>query len=159
MMTMWILGAVFALVGAPLVWIARRAMVRDGTVARWPRTEGVVIRTLLKTSTHRHREKTGLEYDRTMYTPLVWYTYSIDGQRFEGTGIARSIDGVLTAQTTAQAVLDRYPPEKQVAVMYDPADHKASYLEAGDSVGAIILLVFGCFWIALGTLLVALSFA
>lgn len=158
MTTMWILGAVFALVGAPFIYIARRAMARDGAVGRWPRTEGVVTSTTLKTSIHRYREKTGLDFDRTMYTPWVCYTYTVNGQAFEGTGIARSIDGVATSQETAQAVLDRYVPAKQVPVSYDPADPKVAYLEVGDSVGAMILLVFGWFWVALGALLVGLSF-
>jgi len=150
---------VFAVVGIPFLWIARRAFARDRLVARWPRADGVVTSTRLETSNRRYREKnTGLDYYRTMYTPSVSYTYSVNGQPFEGTGIARSIDGMTTTQDTAQAIIDRYPAQKQVAVLHDPADPKVAYLEVGRSTGAVILLVFGWFWIAVGALLVALSF-
>jgi hypothetical protein len=157
MTTMLILGAAFALVGVPFIWIARRAMARDGRVAHWPRADGVVTSATLHTSTQRYTEKTGLAYDRTMYTPWVCYTYSVNGQRFEGTGISRSIDGILTSRASAQALIDKYVPEKQVSVFYDAADPKVSYLEVGDRVGAMIVLIFGCFWIAVGTLLLVLA--
>lgn len=155
---MWILGAVFAVAGLPLIWIARRAFARDRVIASWPRTDGVVTSTRLETSRHRYKESTGLDTYRTMYTPSVSYTYSVNGQSFEGTGIARSIDGMVTTQDSAQAVLDKYPPRKQVSVLYDPADLKVAYLETRRSTGAVILFVFGWFWIALGALLVGLSF-
>ncbi len=158
MTTMWILGAVFAVVGLPFIWISRRAFARDRMIAGWPRTDGVVTSARLKSSRHRYRERTGLDTYRTLYTPSVSYTYSVNGQSLEGSGIARSIDGMSTTERSAQAILDRYPVQQQVSVLYDPADSKVSFLEVRRSTGAVVLLVFGSFWIALGAVLVGLSF-
>ena len=158
MQIMWILGAAFALVGVPFIWLGRRARARDRVVASWPRADGVVTSSKLTTHQARYREKTGLDYYRTMYTPAVSYTYSVNGKSFEGTGIARAIDGMSRDQTSAQAIIDRYPAEKRISVFYDPADPKVAYLEHGRSIGTIIVLVFGWFWVGLGALLVGLSF-
>jgi hypothetical protein len=159
MTTMWILGAVFTVVGLPFIWIARRAFAKDRVVAGWPRTDGVVTSATLQTSKERVTDKnTGLAHYRTVYTPSVRYTYSVNGQPFEGTVISRAADGMVTSQDTAQACIDKYPPQKQVTVLYDPADPKVAYLEVGRPIGAWILLVFGLVWIAVGVLLWALSF-
>lgn len=150
---MWILALVFAGVGLPMVLIAQRSFAGDRVAAGWPLTDAVVKSSRLSTSNQRYTEKTGLSFTRTMYTPHVSYTYQVNGQEFEGTGIGR---GVMTSQDSAQEYMHRYPPQKKVRVRYNPEDPKTAYLELGRNVGAIILLCFGIFWMALGTLMAGL---
>ena len=160
MTTMWILGAVFTVVGLPFIWIARRAFAKDRRVATWPRTEGVVTSASIEKSTQRITDKnTGLAHYSTAHTPSVRYTYRVNGQSFEGTVISRSGSGRGTTLDAAQACIDKYRPQNQVTVLYDPADPKIAYLEVGRSIGAWILLGFGLVWIGVGVLLWALSFA
>lgn len=156
---MWILGAVFTVVGLPLIWIARRAFANDRMVATWPRTEGVVTSASIEKSTQRITDKnTGLVHYSGVYTPSVRFTYRVNGQPFEGAVISRSGHGMGTTLDAAQACIDKYSPQKQVTVLYDPADPKVAYLEVGRSIGPWILLAFGLVWIAVGVLLWALSF-
>jgi hypothetical protein len=157
-MAMSILGFVFLVVGAPFIWLARRAFARDRAMAQWPRTSGVVTSARLESSTHRSTDKnTGLHSYGTLYTPSVRYTYSVGDQTFEGTSIARSLDGCAMPKDEANRIMEKYPPQAQVTVLYDAAAPKTAYLEIRRSIGAIILFAFGLMWIAVGTLLVTLS--
>lgn len=151
---MWILALVFSAVGLPMVWLAKRSFSADGVMARWPQTDAVVQSSKVATSQERYTEKSGLSFYRTAYTPQVRYTYQVNGQEFEGTVISRA--GTSTGKESAQAYTDKYPPQKQVRVRYNPEDPKTAYLELAPNVGAIILLCFGIFWIALGALMAGL---
>lgn len=158
MSAMTIVGLVFLVVGAPFIWLALRVFARDRAIARWPRGNGVVTSAKLETSRHRYTDKnTGLHSYDTLYTPVVRYTYTVGGETFEGTCIARSLDGFAMDHKAAKRITDKYAPETQVAVLYDPADPKSAYLEVRRSIGAIILFGFGLLWIGLGALLVTLS--
>ena len=157
-MPMWLLGGIFTAVGVPMVWLAQRVFDKDRAIARWPRAPGVVTTSRLKSWNQKVRDRNGLYYDQTVYAPVVGYTYTVDGQVLEGEVIARSVEGVAMGQSGAQRVIDRYPEQKQVMVLYNPIDPKNAYLEVRRSTGAVILLLFGCLWFAIGTLLVVLSF-
>lgn len=154
---MWIVGAVFVLVGLPFLWLARRTFARDAAAAAWPRAPGVILHARVSSSTSTVREKSGASYTRTVYTPIVQYTYVVGSETIEGTSVARSVDGVWMDQSAAQRVVDAYPPDKRVQVLYDPADPKKAHLEVNRSIGAIILLVFGGILAGIGVLLFALQ--
>jgi hypothetical protein len=62
-------------------------------------------------------------------------------------------------QVAGSRLVDKYPANCQVMVLYDPTDPTKAHLEVKRSTGAVILLAFGCLWLAIGTLLVGLSFA
>ncbi len=156
-MALWILGAVFSAVGLPMVWIGLHFLGRDRAIARWPCAPGVMISSSIEVSrSSRSRDKQGNYYNYEVYTPVVRYTYRVAGQVLEGDGVAREVDST-TSRPPVQACIDRYSPGKEVVVLYDPGDPKTAYLEVRRSLGAVILLAFGGFWIALGTLLFALA--
>jgi len=156
-MAMWILGAVFALVGLPFVWIARRSLARARAATGWPRAPGVVISSQVETWKQKRRDEDGYDYDYTAYVPVVHYTYTVGGQVLEGKRIARAVDHFSTDRTTARRYVDAYPPQKEIQVFYDPADPKDAFLEVTRPTGAVILMVFGCVWLAIGALLLALA--
>ena len=156
-MPMWALGCVFALVGVPFVWIASRVFARDRTIAGWPRAPGVVAGSHVNATREKRRDKSGHCYDYTAYRPMVRYTYTVEGKVLEGESIARSLDGFTMGQRAAQALIDKYPANREVSVLYDPSDPKAAHLEVRRSTGGVALFAFGCLWLALGTLLLVLS--
>ncbi len=157
-MPMWVLGCVFALVGLPFLWLARRVFSRDRAIADWPRAPGVVLSSHVNKTRQKYRDKNGHDYDYTAHQPSVRYRYTVDGQVLEGESIARSLDGFTMDERAARGIVDRYPADREVRVLYDPSDPKKAHLEVKRSTGAVILLAFGCLWLAIGTLLLALSF-
>lgn len=159
-MPLTFVGLAFLLCGIPMLWLALRTFARDRAIARWPRAEGTMLRAALTKSTSRVTDKnTGLSSYHDYYTPVVRYTYSVAGETFEGTSIARTLDGLQTSHVAAQRIIDRYPVGAKVEVLYDPTDPKSAHLETRRSVGGIILFVFGLALFVLGGSLVVLSFA
>jgi hypothetical protein len=156
-MQMWMLGGVFALVGAPMIWLAVRAFARDRAIAAWPRARGVIVSRRLASSTHSYRDRDGFNRTDTLYRPIVQYTYTVDGQALEGNRIHRN-DDTATGRAAAQRDIDRYAAQQEVMVLYDPADPKTAYLETRLSIGGVILCAFGGLWVGLGALLTVLSF-
>jgi hypothetical protein len=153
-MALWIIGAVFSAVGLPMVWLGLHFLGRDRAIARWPRAPGAVISSSIETSRSQGRDEQGYSYVYDSYMPVVRYTYRVAGRVLEGDQVARVVEWT-TSRAPVQACIDRYPPGKEVMVLYDPSDPKTAYLEARRSVGAVIILAFGGFWIALGTFLFA----
>lgn len=158
-MPMWVLGCVFALVGVPFVGIARYVFARDRKIAGWPRAPGVVVGSHVGKTREKYKDRDGHYYDYTAYRPSVRYTYTVEGKVFEGESISRSLDGFTMGERAARALVDKYPANREVMVLYDPSDPKTAHLEVRRSTGGVILFAFGCLWLALGTLLLALSFA
>lgn len=157
-MAVTIVGLAFLVVGAPFIWWARRIFARGRAIASWPRADGMITSSSLIPSTQRVTDQnTGLASYSTYYKPSVHYTYTVAGQTFEGKSIASSYDGLTTTLKAARRIIDKYASGTQVQVLYDPADPKTGHLEPPRSTGAIIILAFGIFWIALGTLVVTLS--
>jgi hypothetical protein len=155
-MALWILGAVFSATGIPMVWLGLHFLGRDRAIARWPSAPGVVISSSIEMARGQGRDKQGFSYTYESYTPVARYTYTVGGQELEGDQIARVVESN-TSRDLVQACVDKYPPGKEVMVLYDPSDPKTAYLETRRSLGAMIILAFGGFWIALGTFVLALA--
>ncbi len=153
---MWMLGGIFSLVGAPMVWLALRAFARDRVIATWPRAPGVVTASRVESWMQPYKDKNGLSGTYKMYGPIVQYRYEVAGQTLEGSGIRREGHG--TDEEGAQRQADRYPLNGQVMVFHDPSDPKTAFLETQTNIGAVILSIFGGMWIAVGVLLIGLSF-
>ena len=153
---MWILGGVFALVGVPMIALAMRAFAKGRAIAAWPRAPGVVISARLDSWSQTSRDRDGFNRTDRMYRPIVEYTYDVEGRTLQGDRI--DLESAATGRESAQRVIDAYPPSKPLMVLYDPKDPATAYLQVRTSIGGVILACFGGFWIALGALLVGLSF-
>ena len=155
-MASWILSAVFAAVGLPMVWLARRVFAHDRAMRPWPRTPGVITSSSLTSRVERVRDDDdGKYYDRTYYDAALRYTYTVGGVTREGTKLSRQ--GSPTSQAGAQRYVDAYPAQRAVEVLYDPDDPATAYLEVHTSIGAVILLAFGGLWLALAALMAGLG--
>lgn len=156
-MAKWILAGVFAVVGLPFILIAMRVFARDRAIAGWPTTQGVIASSQMASEQQQYKDDYGYWQYRTVYRPVVSFTYTVDGIEMTGTTIARAIPNAMD-QKPAQRYLDRFPAGKQVAVYYDKADPRTAYLVVGGrSTGAIILLIFGCVLLAVAALFLALA--
>lgn len=155
--TMWILGAVFALVGAPMVWLALRAFDKGRAIAAWPKVPGVITSAGLDSWKETSKDQQGFNQTHTRFRPIIQYRYTVAGQTLEGTRLHREDDTSLD-QEAAQREIDPYPVGQQVMVLHDPQDPKTAFLTVKTSLGGIILCCFGGFWIALGLLMFGLSF-
>lgn len=158
-MPMWGLGCIFALVGVPFLWIANHVFARDRNIAGWPRAPGVVLGSCVSKSSEKYKDRDGHYRDYTACRPAVRYSYTVEGRTLEGDSIARSLDGFAMDESSARKLVDRYPANREVMVLYDASDPAKAHLEVKRSTGAVILFAFGCVWLAIGALLVGLSFA
>jgi len=116
----------FIIYGITLVisffWIAREI---EGT-KHWLATEGTVISTTVETSMgySEHRGNT------IRYSPSVKYTYSVDGKTQNGDHVTFS-NRSTRIQSTAEAVISKYPVGSTITVFYNPEAHHQSVLEPG----------------------------
>jgi hypothetical protein len=152
---LWILAAVFGTIAVPFVLIARRVFALDRVIATWPRAPGEVTSSHVDVSTRTRRDEEGYDHRYQAYEPIVRYTYTVAGRTYPGTNIGRV--AYTTDKSSAQAILDRYPPGRRVEVIHDPSDPATAYLETKRSTGAVILFVFGCFFFALSALMILLA--
>lgn len=156
-MALWILSGAFALVGLPMVWLARRTFARDAAARAWPRVPGLVTASGVQHGTTTVREKSGASYDRPVARPTILFTYTVDGRQLESTTLSRQAD-TWTSREAAEQAIAPYPPGTKVEVLHDPQDPTVAYLEVHRSIGAVILLCFGGLWLGIAALLLGLSF-
>jgi hypothetical protein len=114
----------------------------------WPHTDGVIRSTKII-----ERPRTSRFGDGLWHIPIIRYDYQIEATHYTNSRVAfasyRPNHGC-GSQAEAQAIIDHYPPEKQVSVFYEPTSPSNSVLEPGiqDSVlhsdaVAGFLIVFG----------------
>jgi hypothetical protein len=115
-----VVGAVAASVGLR----ARRARSVRSLAARWPLTRGTVLSATVQVS-HQGRSR--------HETPLVLYTYQVNGQVFQGRQVRAGDEfgrvRVNGAASSASHTVARYPAGSCVEVYYDPANPANSALE------------------------------
>ncbi|MBK7395536.1 MAG: DUF3592 domain-containing protein [Myxococcales bacterium] len=136
----------FALLGLTMIVLALRTFAKDRAIRGWPRVPAVVTKSFLESHRSTYDDPQGLRQSTTIYTPVVHFTYTVDGRQFEGTRLARSVSS--SERERAQARIAPYTVGAPVMVLCDPADPSTAYLEVHRSLGAIILLCFGCVLIA-----------
>lgn len=111
---------VLALFALPLGWGIHwgfAGQARDAVAAHgWPTASGVVT-------------ESSVVHTRSADVPsaIVRYDYTVAGRRYSGSGVTLSIatfDG-----EPAHEVVARYPPGREVRVLYDPADPTSCTLE------------------------------
>lgn len=156
-MALWILAVVFSLVGVPFILLARRTFAKDRAAAGWPRAPGKIVSSEVLTWNEKRRHDDGYYFDWTASRPAITYTYNVGGLEMEGKRIAREVDQITSSPDYSKKFVDRYPAGKDVLVYYDPSDHANAFLEVQRSTGATILMIFGCVWVAIGALMLALA--
>lgn len=107
---------------------------RDAAVRRWPTINGRIVSSGIHEFQRRRdkplRTMRGPRMMKTMYMPVVEYSYTVGGRDH----VSRSIwDGteVSGSRVYAQGIAGRYPVGRMVTVHYDPADPAKAALEVG----------------------------
>jgi hypothetical protein len=101
---------VVALVGVALITRARRP-----SAVQWSRTKGTVLSATVQL---------GTSGPSPMESPLVFYTYQVNGEAFRGHRVR-----LQQRPGAASSIIARYPAGSSVVVYYDPLDPSNSALE------------------------------
>lgn len=106
-------------------------MVRQEQAARWPIVQGTVIRS----------EVEAVRSKGIKYVPKVVYTYSVDGQPYEG---SRYRFSAFRSEKPgyAEEVVARYPVGARVPVYYRPGQPSETLLQPGVASVDLFLLMF-----------------
>ena len=90
---------------------------------KWPSVEGQVI------SSHIEERNGGFGSGNIKgYVTRVWFSYALGPDRFVSKSLTL-IDKIYPLRVEAEAVVDRYPAHKQVAVRYSDNDPAQVYIE------------------------------
>lgn len=107
---------------------------RDAAVRRWPTINGQIVSSSIHEFQRRRdkplRTMRGLKMMKTMYMPVVEYSYTVGGRDFSSRSIWDGTE-VSGSRDYARRVADRYPVGKTVVVHYDPADSAKAALVVG----------------------------
>lgn len=116
-------------------------------VGRWPTINGRIVSSGVHEFQQRRdkplRTMRGTRMMKTMYMPVVEYSYSVGGRDRSSRSIWDGTE-VSGSRSYAQRVADRYPVGRTVTVRYDPTDPGKAALEVGGSwhwmllVGAVV---------------------
>ncbi len=130
----------FALLGTAMLVFAASILARDRAIGRWPRAPGTVVSSRYERH-ERMSQVDGVDVTSTTFTAFVTYRYSVAGQTFVGTKVARvPVEG---SAEIVKACINRYPEGATVEVLYDRADPATAYLETCVSRGAIFFMLMG----------------
>ena len=141
------LGGIFFLLGLGLAIFGFVQRKKAKSTESWPTVSGSIISSQLdqKSSTDFDAEYTSTS---TSYTPMVEFSYEIDGRTYRGNrvfpGTSMSYD-----HGTAKSIVNRYQPGATVSVHYDPADPTQAVLET-KSKGGNLFLILGSVFAVLG---------
>jgi hypothetical protein len=142
-----ILGGIFAVLGIGLLAFGLRERKKAKETERWPIVDGKIIVSRMDQQTRTERDE-GHTQTRTVYSPIVEYTYDIGGKTYHGN---RIFPGSTLSYDlgTAQGIVNRYQPESTVKIHYDPSDPTKAVLET-QSKGGKIFLIIGIVFAILG---------
>lgn len=136
-------GGVFAVLGIGLLVFGLRERRRAKTTEKWPTANGNIVSARIDQNTRTERSQ-GRTYTRTTHTPVVEYTYEVNGKAFQGNRIFPGAN-MSYDLGTAQGIINRYQPGQATTVHYDPADPAQAVLETQTKGGSIFLIIGGIF--------------
>jgi len=127
-----VLGIGFILIGLTYITLIVVGRQKQQPLGHWPTTRGTVERSYVQ-----EREPRPFQKQPETYTPVVIFSYSVDGETYVAK--ARSFAGA-GAQTTrdliaAEAVVKEYPPDSTVTVHYNPNTPSQAVLEVAKPTG------------------------
>lgn len=142
-----ILGGIFAVLGIVLLVFGLREKKKAKETESWPVVDGKIVVSRMDQQTRTERDD-GHTHTRTVYTPIVEYTYEIGGKTYHGN---RIFPGSTLSYDlgTAQGIINRYQPESTAKIHYDPSDPSNAVLET-QSKGGKLFLIIGIIFAVLG---------
>lgn len=149
----WIAGIFGLLLGLAGVWTGIRALRSRAIVDRWYTTKGRVT----ERGVYRPNQPM-LSASAFRYSPLVKYTYQVDGRDFESNSIlpSRIQAPRHSSQKWAQKQADSFADE--VVVHYNPTDPAEAYLTQVSKTTLYIVLLASGFALLIGLLFLLRAF-
>lgn len=146
----WIFaGLLVAVMGGIVLWFGGKDLVQACVSMTWPCVTGKVTESTVKHSVQRNysSHRRGRAVDR--YTPIVKYSYIVNGAEYSGNIIAFAM-GSYGNVRGARAVADKYPSGAEVKIYHDPGNPGTSVLQAGNIIPSLIIVGLGLLFFALG---------
>ena len=144
------IGLLLVTFGTAFLWKERLNLRKAWASQGWPTTQGRVLAVSLSNVPVRAKNLI------PTYAPDVQYTYTVDGQRHEGTLANERASG---SHTRASAMLSPYAPGQKVAVAYDPDDPAVSTIEPGPHRDSMIRTTIAGIGLLIGLVLVYVGIA
>lgn len=135
------LALVFGGIGVWAVVQARRGQQKAHAAQGWPSAPGAIVEA--RVSRNSHEDSDGDTH--YSYSPRLKYTYTVQGQTYTGSQITFGFQKSYNSESSAAAVLQRYPVGGQVMVIYDPHNPAEAALErkaGGVGAGLVIGIIF-----------------
>jgi Protein of unknown function (DUF3592) len=101
-------------------------MRRAAAAARWPTMTGTILSSIAES--HRSLVPGGRGQTVTQWSPVVEYSYRVQGRDYHGSRLAFGAD-VAGPRDFAEAIVARYPAGREVTVHFDPANPSFAVLE------------------------------
>ncbi|HOY09751.1 MAG TPA: DUF3592 domain-containing protein [Candidatus Omnitrophota bacterium] len=130
--------SLFAAIGGGIVYLGYLSYVKSRASQSWPAAQGAVVSS--EVTAHRSRSRKG--HHRTSYGADVRYEYSVNGVQYSSNKISFG-EYRTHNRGPAQATVDRYPPQAEVVVYYNPDKPEEAVLEPGKTGGIVILFIVG----------------
>lgn len=147
------LGIIVCVAGGCVLWFGGKEVVLAGRSNSWPSVAGKVTELRVNHSTHTNR---GLKirghrrtYTHDMYTPVVKYSYTVNGAQYNGDTIAFGM-GSYGDKKGADAVVDKYTTSNELNVYYDPGNPGTSVLQRGNMIPGLLACGGGILMLAIG---------
>jgi hypothetical protein len=153
-----VFGGVFSLFGLPMVLMGLATFAKDRDIKKWPVATGTIHSSSIESFTVTDKDQSGYYRTYESFHPDVTYRYTVDGTEHACSGVTRAEEST-TDRAAVQACIDRYPPGKEVKVLYDPDDPATAYLEVHSSTGGWIILLFGLLFMGIGVGVASIFFA
>ncbi len=141
---MMVAGIVVSYWAVNLLWAAFAS-------TRWPSAEGRVISSFVERVEEEDRLRRDSRTEAPSYRAAVTYSYRVGDSLYSGDRVFFG-DYSSSFPGHARGICERYPPGRAIVVYYDPEDPRVSVIEPGVSVGAVIPLLIGLVFVAVGVI-------
>ena len=154
---------VISLIGLASLYKGFTTLTRGAGSSDWPTTQGVIVSSEIQSisrtreSTRRQRKKFGVRRVKryTVYRPLVTYRYTVNGQTYTQRNLDVNGSSEYRKQSSAEAILEKYPVGQEVTVYYDPDNPRDALLEPGEDRGSVLLFfVVGMFMLGVAGMII-----
>lgn len=149
---LFILTVMSVILGLYTVRMYRARFKADQQSKTWPTTTGKITSSRIDEFMGRAKTATGSR--RTIYTPQIKFSYTVDGKQYHGDRIGNG-DYQSYTEYSPNRLIKRYPAQSEVTIYYNPADPTDALLQptaAGNLIGLIvgtIISLFGVICIAI----------
>jgi hypothetical protein len=121
---------IIMLIGSSLWSIYLVSLILEGMETKeWPEITGVVI------SSNGQR----IDHDKERYILEIEYEYTVDGKSYSSQRVSSS--NKMLTMSEKDELLEKYKPQSEVNVYYDPDNPRDSYLINGLDKGILILFI------------------